>query len=810
VSALHDHVMWRGFVAPGVVGLWNGGHMKSFAFRGNDITSASEQERVRLSEQINAAFSSLGARWTEHIEAQNNEVRRYQKSEWPTAASALLDAEREADCNSFGAQYEMRHYLTLTELPASSSAKLAVYAATSGDSQQDAQRRLDGFRRTCDSLAKLMRGIMHLEELNDDDTATYLHSTVSTRRHHVRAADHEVLSVSLGDEKFSRGFGLAQLGRHYAAVLTLGGFPKQMTPQMLDSLSKLPFRFRWVTRWSGMNDSTAQAMMASREEKALGATRYLKDMIVAKMMGQEAAQKQPQRTNRKQEALATQAGEAMVKLGDRSFGHMTTVFVVTDRDANRCLENKAKLENELARLRLVVRDEIIEQVKPWRMSLPGNTERGRRTYPVSSRNLADLMPASSLWQGRDFDARLSRETGVKRAWMYVSDPVTFRLNTEVPGGGAHALLLGKTGGGGKSTLANHLGYQYLGWPRSQVISLSVGRSEYGSVALNGGAIYTIGEHDSIAFQPLAYVDEPKEALAALEWLQLCLEAVGETVTPERSVALAEAIRLRASDAQKRRTMSELVGHLRTAAPDLERALRVYTRAGAYGHIFDGDDGAALERKRWTMFDVAALLEMRPVAVIPTVAHLLHRVGRWFDGRPTLLILDEFPDWIHHKPLEKFVVRVLDTKRKDNVRALMIAQTPDQLALYPRLLASVKSGCATKIFGPETDALTMAESYAMLNVTPRELERIASEVKLGSYLLKNTYGSRVFSYRPGPIAMALTNTDDRALLAEMRQRCSDTGELLAELLQLKGLTAEAGKLGWKKPQSSGQSESTAAE
>lgn len=794
MSKLSEHMPWCTFEAPGTIALWDGGYSKCFRFRGTDITNASPSERVRMSERLNTAVRSLGPRWAEHVEGQNNEVAGYQKSEWPTTASKLLDAEREALIASRGRQYAFSQYLTLTEAPPSKAVALTKHLMSSGGtSQRDGQR--DDFRRACDGLSKLLRGVVSLEDLDDDETATYLHSTVSTQRHPVSADDHEILSESLGDETFTRGFGLGRLGRSYIAVMSLGAFPKRAHPQFLAALEKLPFEFRWVCRWVGMDRSKAKAMMATREEKALGATEYFKDIAIAKLTGQ--SKEPPKRHDREQVALATEAGEAMTQLSTRGYGHMTTIFTVCDRNAQRCLEKKAELKAVVQQQAgLIVRDETIEQVKPWRMSLPGNRETGRRTFPLNTRNFADMLPSSSVWRGRDCDVYLAKQTGVRRSWAYTADPVPFRINTDVPGGAAHTLVFGATGQAAKSTLANILAMQFLGWPKAQIISFSVGRSELGPVILNGGAIYSIGAPDSLAFQPLAFVNEPAELRAALEWLQVCLEVVGVEATPARVEALGDALGLLSGVDQRRRTMTELVRDLSTRSPDLALALKAFTRAGHYGHIFDGDDAAAVMRHRWTMFDLSIVLGMSRQALIPACAHMLHRVERWFDGSPTLLHMDEIQEWLGHGSLQRFVKKCLNTRRKDNVRVLMVTPTPSLLAEHKELIGSVMSGCATTFYGPDSKVQTLANSYRAMGVSDVEIEHIKS-LKLGEYMLKNQFGTRVFNLRSdGPISLALTgmsSPEELTLLADIGKRCSNADEALWELLEVKGLAKKARSL-----------------
>lgn len=787
-SNLNEHVLWHAFVAPATVGLYDGGHMRTYRFRGLELASASKAERVRANEQLSNALKSKGANWSWHIEARNRPVQVYERGNFDCSAAQLLDADRASQLEPLGSQYVLDHYLTLTQGPTDSAASMIADSLTTGPTQPARIRARDNFRRECDHIARQMRsGLCKVEEIDDDDVATYLHGTVSTSWHRVRAADHPILGETLGDETFAAGIGLCRLGQNYIGFLTLGGFPDHSTPHLLSSLSRRPYEFRWVSRWVGMNRSAAKRLMERREERALGSVGYLKDLVMSSLFDKkkEIASVVPKRQNREAMKHAESAAKAQERLSTRGFGYATTVFSVWDRSPRACQNKLSDLKATLQEAGMVVRDESAAQTKVWRMSLPGNRELGRRTYPVSSRACIDLSSFDAIWNGREADAQLEKTTGTRRAWMYTADPVPFRVNTDVPGGAAHAVLFGGTGGAGKSTFSNHLGLQFLGWPRAQIVSISVGRSELGPVLLSGGAVYKFGDPDSLlALQPLANVDTDWGALQASEWLQLCLEEQGIAVTPAHRAALDEMLALRAHDAPKRRTMTALVSDLVSRHEALAEALRPYTRAGRYGHIFDGDNGEAVKRTRWTMFDISKLVDMRSEVVAPAISAITNIIRSWFDGRPTLVMLDECPQYLRHQRLRTLLVqRILDTDRKNNVRALLIAQSPGQLLAFPDLMPSIKGACRSVFYGPEERAVEMAADFAHFGVSGAELEAI-SRLELGSYTLRNPFGTRHFKLDPGDIALTLcgmSSPDELALLERLHGECE--GDLDAMLLAL---------------------------
>jgi type IV secretory pathway VirB4 component len=612
------------------------------------------------------------------------------------------------------------------------------------------------------------------------------------------------LSVSLGDERFQRGNGVHRLGQNFIAFLTLGGFPPHSSPHLLSALTRKTYEFRWVTRWIGMARAGAQALMAAREEKALGGAGYMKDYLVKKLL-KEPEGAGGKRVNRLATKMAEQAGRAQESLTDRGYGMQTTTFILWEKDFHKFQRNVSDLKATLQDHGLIVREEHVEPVKVWRMSLPGVRDAGRRTYPVSSRSCVDISAFDEVWTGRGFDHHLAKVTGVHRSWMRTADPVPHSIDTDAPGGAAHAVLFGRTGQAAKSTFANHLGLQF-GWPGSQIISISVGRSELGPVLLSGGVVYKLGDHNSPnRLQPLLRADAPEGALQASEWLQLCIEEQGLQATPDRVEKLDKAVALRGADAPQRRTMTELVGNLHSLDPALAQALLPYTSGNAYGHIFDGNSGAELERKPWTMFDISQLIDLRPAAVVPAVAAITNITRGWFAvGRPTLVMLDECQFYLRYERARVAVQRILDTDRKNCVRVLLITQTPAHLCAFPDLLPSIRSACDTVFYGPDPKANESAEDYAKFGVGEAELRAI-SELPLGSYLQRNQFGSRAFALNPSDIALTLTGLSsptELALLEQLHAECEgDSDKMLMRLLETQStrnndMAAKARKLlGW---------------
>src|SRR3546814_6955038 len=103
---------------------------------------------------------------------------------FPEAASALIDAERKADFEEEGAHFESSYFLTLLYLPPAEDVARAESWLYEGKAQGGVNAReiLRGFVDRTDRLLQLIEGFMPERAwLDDAETLTYLHSTISTR-----------------------------------------------------------------------------------------------------------------------------------------------------------------------------------------------------------------------------------------------------------------------------------------------------------------------------------------------------------------------------------------------------------------------------------------------------------------------------------------------------------------------------------------------------------------------------------------------------------------------------------------------------
>jgi len=163
-----------------------------------------------------------------------------------------------------------------------------------------------------------------------------------------------------------------------------------------------------------------------------------------------------------------------------------------------------------------------------------------------------------------------------------------------------------------------------------------GRSARAATLAMGGESVELGLESSLSLQPLARIDEPGEIAFALEWVMALLAGEGVTLTPDVKDTVWTALKSLATAPRAERTLTGLAVLMQSNA--LVAALSPYTLDGAYGRLLDGAT-ETLAVNSVPHFEMEPLMQVKRL-VPPVLTYLFHRLEARFDGRPTLLVLDE--------------------------------------------------------------------------------------------------------------------------------------------------------------------------
>jgi type IV secretion system protein TrbE len=753
---LPDLLPWAALIDAGVILQKDGLLQKTLAFRGPDLASSSPSELVSGIARLNNALRRFGSGWTLYVEAQRTVANHYPHSLWPNPASCLVDVERRQDFQRAGARFESAYYLTFVWSPHAAVSKRAealFYEDPVADLRNDQARRdIEKFRKTVAELAGIMAGVFaEVRELDDDETLTYLHSTISTNRHPVRRLSIPMyLDGVLPDMAFSPG-DIPMLGTHYIPTCTISSFPPSAYPGILDDLNHLALEYRWVTRFVFMDKGEA-----TKELERYRKWWFQKQKSFATLLKEETTKQESAFVDGSALSKSADADAALSVLGDDSvaFGYFTATVTVWDQSLESARRKMQAIKQSIQSRGFVVRDETLNSREAWLGSLPGHVYANVRRPILHTINLAHLMPVSAVWAGDSQSAHLRQLSGVGDAHVVCSTAgeTPFRLNLGVQDVG-HTLIIGPTGAG-KSTLLALLALQWLRYPGAKVIIFDKDRSaRAATLAVNGGYYEPGNDSSPVAFQPLARIDERSERIWATQFILNLFAAQGFEESPELKARVAQELASLAGAPRSHRTLSVLTGLL---GPQLGAVLKPYTvdlEGGRFGQIFDAKHDQ-LQNASWLHFEMGPLMALGEGAIVPALDYLFHRVEEGLDGSPTLMVLDEAWLFLRHPIFMRRLQDWLKTLRKKGVYVVFATQEVADAANSP-ILPTILSACPTKIYLPNEEALTplIAKAYRDFGLSETEVAILARAQKKRDYYYRSVYGRRLFTLDLGPVALA---------------------------------------------------------
>ena len=759
-SRLSDFLPWAALIAPGIILNKDGSFLRIARFRGPDLDSATQAELIATSSRLNGALKRLGTGWAIYVEAQRKESPGYPVSDgFADPVSALIDEERRDQFEGGDItrpNFTSAYYLTLQWLPPADDTSKAssLFYEGGAEAVATAADHLDDFERDTGRLLDMIEGIIpEAAWLSDAETLTYLHSTISTHEQRIAVPETPMhLDALLADELLVGGLA-PQLGAKHLRTLSITGFPAVTVPGMLDELNRLGFAYRWTTRAICLDKVSAQRMLGRirrlwfSKRKSLAA--IIKEVLTNEasvLVDSDAANKSAEADAALQDLGADIAGYAYVT---------TTITVLGDtaRDADLRLQ---AIEKIVRGRDFACIAEGLNALEAWLGSLPGNPYPNVRQPPVSTLNLAHIMPVSAVWAGPDRDAHFDAPP-LFHARTQGATPFRFSLHV---GDVGHEIVIGPTGAG-KSVLLAFMALQFRRYRDAQIFAFDHGGSIRAATLGIGGEWHDLGgslggNAAPVSLQPLARIDEPDERAWAADWLAAILAREEFAITPEVKEHIWTALGSLADAPVQQRTLTGLAVLIQ--ASGLKRALAPYTLAGPYGRLLDGDvehfgtsDAQAFETEG---------LVGTPAA--PAVlSYLFHRIGRRLDGRPTLILIDEgwlaLDDPLFGRQLKEW----LKTLRKKNASVIFATQSLADIegsAIAPAIIES----CPTRIFLANERALEpqIAGVYRRFGLNDRQIEIIASATPKRDYYCQSALGNRLFDLGLGPVALAFAAASSR--------------------------------------------------
>jgi type IV secretion system protein VirB4 len=756
-ARLADWLPWAAFVAPGVVLNKDGAFQRTLSFRGPDLDSSSASELMGAARRLDNALKRFGSGWCLHMEARREPTYAYPENEWPDGLSWLIDAERAQGFANSGGRFESAYFLTLTWLAPSETAgtlESALFESAGGGrapgsgkaSAIDYRAALKSFIDETDSFKALIDLVMaEARFLDDEETLTYLHACVSDHPHPIAKPKAPFYLDELIADAPLLGGVAPMLGALHLKVLSVRAYVSETEPGLLDGLNRLGVPYRWVTRVLPMDREDAR-----REAERIRKRWFSKRKSISTMLREALFREESTLLDNDATAQAEDADAALQEINGEAAGAAFVTLTISVAHENEAIANEwmRQIRQVCDGLGFVSAVETINAVEAWLGSLPGQPYADMRRPILLTPNLAHLLPLSAVWAGEETNRHLN---GPPLLIAATDGATPFRLNLH-HGDVGHTLIVGPTGAG-KSVLMGLLAAQWRRYPNAQVAVFDCGRSARAlTLGLGGRFLNLLGDEGkgALALQPLASIDAPSERAWARDWLAALLERAAVKLDPNRKDELWRALGVLAERPASERTLSVFSGLVQDG--EIRMALEPFTHAGPWGRLLDAD-AQHLDTNSMIAFEMGELMN-RPDALASILPCLTHALEARFDGRPTLLVLDEAWAYLRDASFAGQIQAWLKTLRKKNVAVVFATQELADVETSA-IAATIFEACPTRIFLANDRAREprTAAFYESLGLNSRQTALIAEAIPKRDYYVQARKGARLIDLALGPAALA---------------------------------------------------------
>ena len=773
LKGLPDLLNWAAVIDKGVILNKDGSFTTAFYFRGNDLGSSTYEELTALSAHANGALVKLGSGWLINVDSIRVKATTYpdaSRSHFTDPTTRIIDAERQAQHEADGSHFDNIYALALTYLvpPELHSKVTALFVDDDTESAKLSKsmnytRLLERFKATVDDVVGAFSASLQLRQMNSEELLTYLHSSLTGETHPVKLPSVPMyLDAVLGSRDFFTGLA-PRIGKKHIRVVTISGFPGDSMPGILDRLNRLPFEYRWSTRFIPLDPRDAEKRLNVFRRNWFQKRHGLVGLIKGAAGGGEQTWANGDAVKMAQDAdmAVTENSEGAVR-----FGYYTAVVVVMSekpQEADSASREVAKLLENSGFPAFV---EEMNAVEAFLGSLPAHGFQNVRRPMLHTLNLADLLPLTAVWSGNEFNpCPFYPPKSPPLLYGATSGATPFRLSLHVSDLG-HFAIFGPPGAG-KSTLLNLLIAQHFRYPKAQVFGFDFGYSMYTLCEASRGVHYDIASDEEgaqIGFCPLAQLDTAADRTWAAEFIELLVSLrmpEGESLSVAQQNEIARAMDLLARDTtnSSQRTITHFLGTVQDNA--IKEALKLYTvGSGAIGDMLDAEEDALVEtagNSRFFIFEMSHLFNLGDKAIIPVMMHIFRQIEkRVAKSIPTLIPIDEaFRSFGHPLAIQR-LNKWLELMRKENAAVGFATQNIDTV-LKSVIGSSILQTTATKFLLPNAEATTqnVAPLYRAIGLNDRQIENLAYARPKREYYVMNSDGRRMFDLGLGQVALAFT-------------------------------------------------------
>lgn len=789
-AGVPDLLNWAALIEDGIVQGKDGSLLAGYYFRGPDIQSSTPAERDWISTRINAALSRLGAGWATWVEAVRLATCSYpppEASHFPDPVSRLIDEERRRKFLAEGVHYESEYaFLVHFTPPLRRKSKVAdlIYDDDPAQRTSPADRILQQFEKALADLEDAIGDVVQLRRMRSylatdrfgrdhlrDELVNFLHFCLTGEAIELSIPPlGTYLDAVLGGRELWPG-DTPRLGDQFISCVAIEGFPPESYAGILDTLNHLAIPYRWSSRMIFLDQHETLAELRKFRRKWKQQVRGFWSQLFKTQSGSV------------NEDALLMTGQADAAIADASsalvaFGYYTPAIVLMDRDRTVQVENARLIVREIQREGFTARIETVNTMEAWLGSLPGHPVPNVRRPLIHTGNLADLLPLSSVWTGRDENpCPFYPPNSPPLLHAATSGATPFRLSFHV-GDVGHTLIFGPTGAG-KSTLLCTVAMQTLRYPGVTICAFDKGRSMWAAVKACGGRHYDVaGDMSGPTFCPLAILESEGDLAWAEEWVATGFELQAQRPpTPGERDAIHRAMTLLRAGTD--RTLTHFVAQVQDET--IRDALAYYTLGGTLGPLLDAEQDGVTDG-RFLVFEIEELMALKEQAAIPVLLYLFRRFERSLKGQPAYLLLDEAWVMLGHPVFRAKIREWLKVLRKANCAVILATQSLSDAARSGILDVLIES-CPTKIFLPNEEAGISGTAehpgprdlYEAMGLNETQIEIIRTATKKRHYYLVSPEGRRLFDLGLGPAALSFAGISSKEQIAHLSRLAAREGE-----------------------------------
>jgi type IV secretion system protein VirB4 len=410
-------------------------------------------------------------------------------------------------------------------------------------------------------------------------------------------------------------------------------------------------------------------------------------------------QMQQRRMVQTEDLAASQVSEIDQALDDATsgyiaFGRHHLTVLCTEQSLAELDKAVADVEAALIDLGIVsVREDLNLEAAFW-AQLPGNFPYIARIALISTANFAGFASLHNYPCGKPSGNRWG--PAVTLLETVSGTPYFFNWHRGEVG---HTLLIGPTGAG-KSVAMNFLLVQSAKFhPRIFYFDKDHGAEIF--IRAMGGTYAGLGGGRESGFNPLRLPDSPANRAFIERWLGVLVSAFGEPLTAAESAAIGQAVEGNYALPLESRTLENIAPFLGLEGPGTLGGRLSAWWNGNRSKLFGGTADRLHLDGRFFGFEMGEILD-DPLALVPVLLYLFHRIELQLDGTPTIIVLEEGWKLLDTPVFAPQIKDWLQTLRKLN--AIVVFVTPNiESAVECSIGDTLVQQAATSVFLPNYKA-----------------------------------------------------------------------------------------------------------